>query len=308
MITKSPVDKTSFIKPLIFTNAARAAFNHVLQNLSTKINVRILLPSYIGITDREGSGVLDPIISNNILFEFYTLDKQLNADINDLNQKLKTGNYNVLLVIHYFGFVQKNIEYIAKVCKEKNIILIEDCAHALVSKYQGSYAGDFGDFSFFSFHKYLASTDGGMLKINNKTFNLTSLPIKFQIENTTLSIFYTSDYNRIAEKRIANYLYLKKGIEDIGQLEILFPNIEMGTVPMNLPVIINNGKREELYFYLMDIEIPTIALYYRLIPQINKDQYPVSIFLSKNILNLPIHQDIEESDLDTLIIALKRFL
>ena len=47
----------------------------------------------------------------------------------------------------------------------------------------------------------------------------------------------------------------------------------------------------------MNEGIPTIALYYRLISTITARQFPASHLLSRDILNLPVHQDIEISDL-----------
>jgi len=69
---------------------------------------------------------------------------------------------------------------------------------------------------------------------------------------------------------------------------------------MNLPIIVKNNKREKLYFKLMDEGIPTIALYYRLIDSIDRRQYPDSYYLSNNILNLPVHQDITKNDIEIL--------
>ena len=66
-------------------------------------------------------------------------------------------------------------------CKEKNIILIEDSAHALGSKYSnGKFCGNLGDLSVFSFtpHKIITTGQGGMVLTNNKKFEKELIKIK----------------------------------------------------------------------------------------------------------------------------------
>ena len=52
------------------------------------------------------------------------------------------------------------------------MIIIEDAAQALFSKYNGKYAGSFGDLAAFSFHKTknISCEQGGLLVINNKKY------------------------------------------------------------------------------------------------------------------------------------------
>ena len=53
--------------------------------------------------------------------------------------------------------------------KKKNIYLIEDCAHAVLTSFNGKHAGNFGDAGAFSFYstKSVASGEGGMITTNN---------------------------------------------------------------------------------------------------------------------------------------------
>ena len=70
-----------------------------------------------------------------------------------------------------------DIEKIAKICKENNIILIEDLAHCVGTVYEnGKEAGTVGDFVALSFSqdKVIDSVSGGALVIRNKKYsNLT---------------------------------------------------------------------------------------------------------------------------------------
>ncbi len=140
-----------------------------------------------------------------------------------------------------------------------------------------------------------------MLQANTSMPELgEELPDEDHISRSTLLIYCRADLEAIAERRRRNYLYLLSRLRKIEELEVMYPQLGKGCVPMNMPVLIRNNKREELYYKLMNAGIPTIALYYRLVDDINPDHYPDSHFLSKNILNLPVHQDVTRADLDRL--------
>lgn len=59
-----------------------------------------------------------------------------------------------LFVYHQYGFPQ-NMDAILEFARAKNLLVIEDCAHAAFSSYKGKRLGTFGDFSVYSFSKWL---------------------------------------------------------------------------------------------------------------------------------------------------------
>lgn len=69
-----------------------------------------------------------------------------------------------VIIVHLAGRPCK-VEEISNLCARKNLILIEDCAHALEAKIEGKSVGTFGDYGCFSFHanKTITSGEGGML-------------------------------------------------------------------------------------------------------------------------------------------------
>jgi len=66
----------------------------------------------------------------------------------DLKKNI-TKHTKVIIVQHTFG-KPSNIKDIIKIAKENNILVIEDCAHSLWSKYNWKKLGFFWDFSIFS--------------------------------------------------------------------------------------------------------------------------------------------------------------
>jgi perosamine synthetase len=100
-----------------------------------------------------------------------------NSDLNfppeTLEKTLKeNNNIRVVIVQNTFGF-PCDIEKIAQICAEKNIILIEDVAICVGAKYlNGKEAGRVGDFVALSFSqdKVIDAVSGGALVIRNKNF------------------------------------------------------------------------------------------------------------------------------------------
>ena len=74
-----------------------------------------------------------------------------------------------------------DIEKIAKICKDNNIILIEDLAHSVGTVYEnGREAGTVGDFVVLSFSqdKIIDAVSGGALIIRNKKYQNPSLALQ----------------------------------------------------------------------------------------------------------------------------------
>jgi len=296
MIKKSP--EMGCLNGRVFVDKARTAFSYILKQIPEN---RILLPSYIGINDKEGSGVFDPIAENNVPYDFYNLNRDLSIDMADFQKKLKDPKVKAALVIHYFGFVQNDIEKIARICREHKKYLIEDCAHSLLSEYNGRETGAFGDASFFSLHKILPMDGGGMLQINNPHLHT-------DLEDTEhVKLFSKFDLRKIAGIRRDNYLYLLEKLKSVSGIEVLYPELPSGIVPLNFPILLKNKDRDEFYYEMLDFGVELVSLYYRLIEQIG-EEYENSHYLSKHITNLPIHQSVTHHDIDEMVYLIGKVL
>jgi dTDP-4-amino-4,6-dideoxygalactose transaminase len=80
---------------------------------------------------------------------------------------LITPRTRAIVVVHYGGTAAR-MRPIVEVARERGILLIEDAAHAIDSRYSGAPLGTIGDLATFSFHetKNIISGEGGMLVIN----------------------------------------------------------------------------------------------------------------------------------------------
>ena len=80
-----------------------------------------------------------------------------------------------------------------------------------------------------------------------------------------LERYIRTDLEQVAAVRKDNYAWLLQRFGNVDGVEVLYPAIG-DQVPHDFPIRIGNGLREKLYFALMEQNLPTIALYYRMAP------------------------------------------
>lgn len=92
-----------------------------------------------------------------------------------------TSKTKAIIVVHLYG-QSCDMNYICKIAQESEVFLVEDCAEAFGTYYQGKHVGSFGDISTYSFfgNKTITAGEGGMVVTNNETLYLRSLHLKGQ--------------------------------------------------------------------------------------------------------------------------------
>jgi len=80
-----------------------------------------------------------------------------------------TPQTRAVIVTHLWGQAAE-IDTIAQICKDKELFLIEDCAHSIGVTWKGKHVGTFGDLGVFSFQEFkqLSTGDGGMTVTMNE--------------------------------------------------------------------------------------------------------------------------------------------
>lgn len=99
---------------------------------------------------------------------FADIDREnYNFDLVSLEKKI-TKKTKAIVVQHTFG-IPGNLSGIQAICKKHDLMLIEDCAHALGAEYEEQLVGSFGDGAIFSFNqdKVVSGVSGGALIIKN---------------------------------------------------------------------------------------------------------------------------------------------
>lgn len=93
--------------------------------------------------------------------------KTLNMDPEDVKRKI-TNKTKMIVPVHIGGY-PVDLDPIIKIAKEKNILVLEDAAHAFGAEYKGRKIGTIGDFAAFSFHEVKNVTsfgEGGIVTTN----------------------------------------------------------------------------------------------------------------------------------------------
>ena len=91
-----------------------------------------------------------------------------NIDPKNIEKKI-TKKTKAILIVHLAG-LPCDITKILKIAKKYKLKIIEDCSHAIETKFNNKHVGNFGDAGCFSFYttKNLTTGEGGMVICKNK--------------------------------------------------------------------------------------------------------------------------------------------
>lgn len=95
----------------------------------------------------------------------------MNIDESKIEEAI-TPRTKVIVCVHYAG-VACEMDTIMDIAKRHGLMVVEDAAQGVMSKYKGRALGTIGDFGCYSFHetKNYSMGEGGALVINNPAYN-----------------------------------------------------------------------------------------------------------------------------------------
>ena len=143
-------------------NSATAALHLSLAVFKFKPGKKVLVPSM------TFSSTASAILYNRLTPVFVDSDPEtLNIDLNDLEKKYDNDCVAVMPV-HYAGHPAK-MDKIFSWARDRDLKIIEDCAHTSGSLYKGKRLGLWGDIGCYSFEekKLMTTGDGGMICSND---------------------------------------------------------------------------------------------------------------------------------------------
>lgn len=90
------------------------------------------------------------------------------VDLDDLRRKAQASGARVLVLSHMRGHIA-DMDAVEGLCRDLDIRLIEDCAHALCASWRGRAIGTFGDAAAFSAqtYKHLNAGEGGFMVVDD---------------------------------------------------------------------------------------------------------------------------------------------
>lgn len=145
---------------------ATAALELCAQLCQFKPEDEIIIPSHTFTSSAY------PFQKHGATIKWCDIDLRTRVTNLDFIKKQVTPKTKAILVPHLYGYMA-NIEEVAIFAKNNNIIVIEDAAQSIGTKYNGKFSGTVGDLGVFSFHSHKNITtlgEGGMLVTNNDKF------------------------------------------------------------------------------------------------------------------------------------------
>jgi len=117
-----------------------------------------------------------------------------NISIDSIKNNL-TKKTKAIIPVHLAGKACK-MNDIMKIAKKEKLFIIEDCAHAIGTKYKKQHVGTFGDAACFSFYptKNITTLEGGMIISKSKKISEITKITRNHGMNRTLKQRYTSGY------------------------------------------------------------------------------------------------------------------
>ena len=258
----------------------------------------------------------------------------------DYIEPLITKKTKAIVPVHLYG-QSCEMESILNLAKKYGLKVVEDNAQAIGCKYKFSNGdlkctgtlGDIGTTSFYPSKNLGAYGDGGAIFTNNdkladkiflaanhgqnkryhhKIIGCNSRLDSIQAEILNVKLKYLSEYNNNRQIMANNYNLAFKQITEI-QTPVVIENSTHVYHQYTLKIL--NHRRDDLKQYLMDWGIPSM-IYYP-IPLYKQQAFkkyvsddftlPNTEKLSKSVISLPIHTELENSNQDYIIEKLLNF-
>ncbi|MBS1774575.1 MAG: DegT/DnrJ/EryC1/StrS family aminotransferase [Bacteroidetes bacterium] len=237
-----------------------------------------------------------------------------------LIEGLITPHTKAIVLVHLHGQMA-NVEFVEKLCKDKGIYLIEDCAQSHFSEQNGIRAGlrgIAGSFSFYPGKNLGAYGDAGCIMTNDNDLaikcrmyaNHGSLKknvhiiegINSRLDSMQASILSAKlpHILKWTEQRINNAALYNKYLSAIQQ--IVLPAVRPGTKHTYHLYVIRAQQRNELAKYLADNGIETSLHYPKILPNqeaykylnTKPEDFPVANKYQEEILSLPMYPELSE--------------
>lgn len=248
--------------------------------------------------------------------------------------------------VHYAG-VSCEMEMIKDLAKQHDLIVVEDAAQAVNSKYKDQYLGTIGDLGAFSFHetKNFICGEGGAILINNEKY-VERAEIVWE-KGTNRTKFFRGEVDKytwvdigssyLISDILAAFLFAQlEKMEEINERrQAVFDRYYKGLMPLTndgllrLPIISYNSQPNSHLFYiiakdkkirdeLMDhLKKEGILAVFHYLPLhlspvgrsmgYTEGQLPITESLSDRLLRLPFYYDLTPAEQTEVIEAIKKF-
>jgi perosamine synthetase len=205
----------------------------------------------------------------------------------------KTPNTRGIMLVHYVG-IACPMRAIMDFAQNHGLFVVEDCALAPGTRYEGKHVGLWGDAGCFSFYpvKHMTTGEGGMLITRHEElaakakafrgfgvtrthsersipgiYDVTSLGVNYRMSelNAALGIVQTARMPEFLEARARNFFELATGLRSIPGLRILdAADAHAGNSHYCLVAVLPESKRHRRNELVLDLKQRSIgtSVYY----------------------------------------------
>ena len=306
----------------IAVNSGTAALNLALSLINIK-NFDVIVPSLTFVS------TVNAIKFNHGNPVFVDIDPKTGCLSTEKLEKLITKKTRAILPVH-FGGISCNLKELTKICKNHNLHLIEDAAHAAGSIYNKKKIGSHGDLVCFSFHpvKNLAMPTGGLISINNpdhKKFRKLLESRRWCGITNRKDMFY--DVNELADNYYMNEFSASIGLIQLKKLDKMNSIRKKIAKKYSNNIFLENkmpfveGCSYHLYWILVKNRNQFIkkmfenniqvGIHYKPVHQMNlyknKTKLPITENFGKTIVSLPMHPNLSDLDTDRVVKLVNKF-
>jgi len=309
-------------KSCVAVNSGTAALNLAFSLFDIK-NKEVILPSLSFVSTAHC------IVENGGIPVFVDVEYDtLCIDPVKIRQLISSKTVAILPV--HFGGMACNLTEINKIAKSNNLHVIEDAAHATGTKYDGKKIGCHGTAVCFSFHpvKNLAMPAGGLISINHsnhKKFKelissrrwcgiTNRKDVDYDVKEMGWN-YYMNEFSAVIGltqlKKLEKLNRIRKSIAKKYHHKIDLKN----KMPYNNScsyhlywILVNNRKKFRQNLYEAGIETGTHYKPIHLMSMYKKTiSLPITERVGKQIVTIPIHPNLKNSEIEKIIDTVNKF-
>ncbi len=252
-----------------------------------------------------------------------------NLNPKEIEQKI-TSKTKAIIGVHLYGYISDWTE-IQTIAHKHNLLLIEDAAQAHGAVFQNKKAGNISDAAAFSFYptKNLGALgDAGAVTTNDEQLanliqklknygqekkyiskykGINSRLDEIQAAFLNIKLAYLDEINRKRRKNARFYM------NNIKNNKIILPTAKTEAQHVFHQFVVRTAERDNFRKYLLQNAVETLV-HYPVAPhrqeaykEWQEQSYPVSEKIHREIVSLPIHENLTETEIFSIIEKINRF-
>jgi len=321
-------------------SSATAALHMALLALNIKEGDEVIIPALTFVADINVVRMVGatPVLADCGSYENWNITAKT-------IKKQITPKTKAVIIVHFAGYPCE-MDEITQLCQERNIKLIEDCAHAPGASYKGRACGTFGEYGCFSFftNKNLSIGEGGMLTTRDpqleqqakyfRSHGMTALTldrhkgraITYDVQQSGLNYRMNDigaslglvQLEKLSSANLARKLLVERyreKLSPIKQIYIPFQNLkESESVYHIFPILLDeNIDRVNLIHKLKALGIQSSIHYpafkdFSAFKNINLNETPIADEISHRELTLPLYPTMSFAQVDLVCESLEKIL